>query len=137
MHNGRRKGGLRMRKSFGFTLLVVGATVLSASSAHAFGMSFSWGPTKKCFDSKSPPITLAAVPKETVKVRFRMVDLDAPGYPHGGGTVAYSGKDQIAYGAFRYKGPCPPSPHTYTITAEALDAKGKVIAKASARKRFP
>jgi len=107
------------------------------NAAHAFGLSFEWGQTKKCFDSKSPPIKLSKVPKGTEKVRFKMVDLDAPGYPHGGGTVAYDGKASLPYGAFKYKGPCPPSPHTYQITGEALDAKGKVIAKASARKRFP
>ncbi len=117
---------------------LLAASILALpNSAHAFSLSFEWGQTKKCFDSKSPPIKLSKVPKGTEKIRFRMVDLDAPGYPHGGGTVVYGGKASLPYGAFKYKGPCPPSPHTYQITGEALDAKGKVLGKASARKRFP
>lgn len=111
--------------------------IAAPTTAQAFGLTFEWGQTKSCFDSKSPPIKLSKVPKGTEKIRFKMVDIDAPSYPHGGGTVAYGGKASLPYGAFKYKGPCPPSPHTYQITGEALDAKGKVLAKASARKRFP
>lgn len=118
-------------------LLLAAAMAMTASPAYSFGLSFEWGPTKKCFDSKSPPITLSKVPKGTAKIRFRMVDINVPDYPHGGGTVTYGGQTSLPYGAFRYKGPCPPSPHTYQITAEALDARGKVLAKAAARKRFP
>lgn len=34
-----------------------------ATAAHAgMGVSFDWGPTKKCFDSKSPPMRLSGVP---------------------------------------------------------------------------
>ena len=115
------------------------AAVLFAamSSASAMGLNFAWGPTKKCFDPKSPPMVVTKVPDRTAKLRFKMVDLNAPNYPHGGGTVKWSGKKAIPYGAFRYKGPCPPSPHTYRITVQALDAKGKVLAKASAKRRFP
>ena len=119
--------------------LVLASAILvaSATAASAMSMSFDWGPTKKCFDSKSPPITLSAVPEGTKKLRFRMTDLNAPNYSHGGGTVTYDGKNKLAYGAFRYKGPCPPQPHTYQFTVDALDAKGKKIASAKARKRFP
>jgi phosphatidylethanolamine-binding protein (PEBP) family uncharacterized protein len=66
-----------------------------------------------------------------------MTDLDVPDYPHGGGTVAYTGSGGLPYGAFRYRGPCPPSPHVYRMTAEALDGSGKVLATATAKKRFP
>ena len=106
------------------------------SGASAMSLSFEWGPTKKCFDSKSPPIKLGAVPKGTAKIRFKMVDLNAISYPHGGGTVKYAGKNNLPYGAFRYKGPCPPTTHTYQITATALDAKGKKLAVAKARRSF-
>ena len=109
----------------------------SAGSASAFDLSFEWGPTKKCFDSKSPPLSLGGVPEQTKKLRFKMVDLNMITYPHGGGSVAYTGKNKLPYGAFRYKGPCPPSPHTYQLSVEALDAKGKVLAKAKAKRRFP
>lgn len=111
--------------------------IASGAAASAMSMSFDWGPTKKCFDPKSPPISLSDVPQGTAKLRFRMTDLNAPTYNHGGGTVTYGGKNKLAYGAFRYKGPCPPEPHTYQFTVDALDAKGKKLASAKARKRFP
>ena len=120
------------------TLVMATLAVMAfATPASAMSMSFTWGPTKQCFDSKSPPITLKGVPKGTAKLRFRMIDADAPNYPHGGGTVSWTGKGSLPYGAFRYKGPCPPRPHTYQFTAEALDKSGKVLATARARKRFP
>ncbi|MEP3436472.1 MAG: YbhB/YbcL family Raf kinase inhibitor-like protein [Hoeflea sp.] len=115
------------------TALILAGTIGSAS---AMSMSFEWGPTKKCFDSKSPPISLSDVPDGTAKLRFKMVDLNAIGYPHGGGTVSYSGKNKLPYGAFRYKGPCPPSQHTYQFTVDALDKNGKKLATAKARKSF-
>lgn len=118
--------------------LVIAASLVLAMStaASAMSMSFDWGPTKSCFDPKSPPISLSGVPKGTVKLRFKMVDLNAINYPHGGGTVAYSGKNKLPYGAFRYKGPCPPTPHTYQFTVDALDKNGKELPTAKARKSF-
>jgi len=107
------------------------------AAASAMGLAFAWGPTQKCFDPKSPPMTVSAVPSGAKKLRVHMTDLDAPDYPHGGGTVAYNGNGKLAYGAFHYRGPCPPSPHTYRMTVEALDGSGKVLATATARKRFP
>lgn len=105
--------------------------------ASAMSLSFNWGPTKKCFDRSSPPMKVSGVPKGTVKLKFKMVDLNVPSYPHGGGTVKYSGKNSLPYGAFRYKGPCPPEPHTYQFTVQALDAKGKVLGTAKAKRRYP
>ena len=88
-------------------------------------------------DPKSPPAKLVDVPSSTKKLRFKLIDLDAVGYPHGGDTISYAGKNSFPYGAFHYTGPCPPSPHTYVLSVEALDAGGKTLAKAEARKRFP
>lgn len=127
---------MTLRKTLIF-LALSGLVTALCGPARAMDMSFEWGPTKKCFDGKSPPITLSGVPAGTAKLRFRMTDLDAPNFNHGGATVAYGGQKKLAYGAFRYRGPCPPSPHVYEIRVDALDAKGKVIAKAKARRRFP
>ena len=128
-------------KGFRVTKFLFAAALMMASlvsvPAKAMSLSFSWGPTKQCFDPKSPPMTLSGVPADTKKLRFKMIDLNAPNYPHGGGTVTYAGKNSLPYGAFRYKGPCPPSPHTYQFTVDALDASGKKLATAKARKRFP
>lgn len=99
--------------------------------------SFDWGPTGKCFDSKSPPFKLSGVPNGTTKLSFSMTDLDAPDYRHGGGKVDFTGQKALPYGAFRYKGPCPPTRHKYRFTIKAMDAKGKEIAKTTATKAFP
>jgi len=123
---------MRMR-----VLLLAALLMLVAGAAEAgMSVSFDWGPTKKCFDSKSPPMRLSGVPTGTTRLDIRMVDLNARGYNHGGGRVSYIGQNQLPYGAFRYKGPCPPARHTYEFTVKALDASGKVLGTAKARKAF-
>jgi hypothetical protein len=119
------------------TVALAAGMLLLSSSAFAFSMSVDWTGTAQCFDTQSPVIRLADVPKGTAKLRFRMTDLDAPNFPHGGGTVAYSGETSLPKGAFSYKGPCPPAPHRYHWTAEALDPAGKVVSRAQATLRFP
>ena len=100
-------------------------------------VSFEWGPTTKCFDSKSPPINLSGVPEGTAKLDIQMTDRNAMDFRHGGGKVAYDGTNALPYGAFRYKGPCPPSKHKYRFTVKALDKGGKTLATAQAEKFFP
>lgn len=118
-------------------LFVMLTAVLATPAAAEMKASFDWGPTSKCFDSKSPPFSVSGVPKGTAKLSFSMTDLNVPDYRHGGGKVEYSGQRDIPYGAFRYKGPCPPQPHKYRFTIKALDAKGKELGKTTASKIFP
>lgn len=66
-----------------------------------------------------------------------MSDLDASSFNHGGGTVEYTGQNELPYGAFSYRGPCPPIRHIYQIYVQALDAAGKTLASAKARQPFP
>lgn len=113
------------------------AASLAGPALADMSASVDWGPTKKCFDSKSPPIKLSGVPAGTTRLDIRMTDLDAPNFHHGGGKVDYAGNAALAYGAFTYKGPCPPSRHKYKFTIKALDAKGKTLATANAAKSFP
>jgi phosphatidylethanolamine-binding protein (PEBP) family uncharacterized protein len=115
----------------------IAASVIAPGAASAMGLSFEWGPTQKCFDPHSPPMSVSDVPAGTRTIDFQMHDLQAPNFHHGGGTVRYRGKNAFPYGAFTYKGPCPPEPHTYRFTATALDKDGKVLAKATAERRFP
>jgi len=70
---------------------------------------------------------------------FRMVDREVPSYPHGGGTVEFTGSGNIPAGAFSYTGPCPPSgPHTYEWTVRALSAdRGTILGEGAAAKPFP
>jgi phosphatidylethanolamine-binding protein (PEBP) family uncharacterized protein len=86
------------------------------------------------------------VPKGTAALDFTMVDLDVPGYRHGGGKVAYqAGQNTIDCSAVSaaslggYNGPSPPpgQVHTYQWTIKALDAKGAVIGQAVAQRKFP
>lgn len=122
-----------MRIALAITILALTAGTASADMS----MKFDWGPSKKC-DSKSPPISVSGVPDGTVKLQFSMTDLNVPTFRHGGGSVDYKGQNAVPYGAFRYKGPCPPSGvHKYRITVKALDAKKKTLATASATQNFP
>ncbi|MBZ0164284.1 MAG: phospholipid-binding protein [Notoacmeibacter sp.] len=122
-----------------FPIALLAVITAGTVPASAMSLSFSWGSTKDCFDKNSPPMSLSGVPAGAKKLKFRMVDLDAPNYPHGGGTVNWPGgsSGNLPYGAFRYTGPCPPSPHTYQFTVDAFDGSGKKLATAKAKKRFP
>lgn len=120
-------------------LLISAATLIVSSNAFAadMGVAFEWGPTKKCFDSKSPPIKLSNVTQGTAKLLIKMIDQNASSFDHGGGSVAFKGQSQLPYGAFKYKGPCPPSgTHFYKITVKAVDASGKTLGSGSATQPF-
>lgn len=120
-------------------LLISAATLIVSSNAFAadMGVAFEWGPTKKCFDSKSPPIKLSNVPQGTAKLLIKMIDQNASSFDHGSGSVAFKGQAQLPYGAFKYKGPCPPSgTHFYKITVKAVDASGKTLSSGSATQPF-
>ena len=117
-------------------LVLLGGGLSHAQSK--FAVDFTWEGTASCFDPKSPPFSLNGVPAGTKVLRFAMKDLDAPSFPHGGGSVPYSGQNRIERGAFAYKGPCPPEgQHSYQWTVEAQDGAGKTLATATATKRFP
>lgn len=116
---------------------------LSATTAAAeFALSFQWGATPACNTGKartiaSPQFAVSGLPAGTDSVEFRMKDLDAPRYNHGGGKVRMSQNGTVPAGAFRYKGPCPPREvHRYRWTATARKG-GKVLGRAQATRRFP
>ena len=126
-------------------IAVVAATFLSLGTASAdeFTIEFEWGDTPHCNTGNpsripNPVFTLANVPEGTTVIKFKMRDLDAPLYNHGGGKVAYHGTDTIDAGAFTYKGPCPPrTTHKYRWIATAVDADGDEVGKTSATRPFP
>lgn len=119
--------------------LVIAAVLaaLSPGAALAFSVAVDWTGTAPCFDPHSPVIRLSDVPKGAATIEFHMSDLDAPGFRHGGGIVAYSGEAMLPRGAFTYKGPCPPSPHRYRWTARALDLSGHELGKTETTVKFP
>jgi phosphatidylethanolamine-binding protein (PEBP) family uncharacterized protein len=118
-------------------LVLVAALAAAPVPAFAFSIAVDWAGTAACFDPQSPAIRLADVPKGTASIAFHMTDLDAPAFPHGGGSVAYTGQATLAKGAFGYKGPCPPAPHRYRWTAQARDAGGHLLGRAQTTLAFP
>ena len=123
-------------KSYKLPLIVIGGLLFSTSIGHAadFSFKFQW-----C--DETPEFSLSNVPKGTVKLNLKMVDLDVPSYPHGGGNVEYKGQKKIECGALGYGSYEPPSPpsgsHTYEWTIKALDKDGKELGSAKASRKFP
>jgi phosphatidylethanolamine-binding protein (PEBP) family uncharacterized protein len=120
--------------------LAVALVLPAAGHAATLSVRFTWVGTAAC--STTPPaFMITDIPQETKYLDFRLHDLDAPHYPHGGGEAAYSGSGNIPAGAFHgaYSGPCPPSgaAHTYVWTVRALDASRKALAEGKATGRFP
>lgn len=128
-----------------FAVVVVGLTILvyQPTMAGEFAFTFKWGGIPLCDDGSpndvsNPIFTLSGVPTGTKEIEFEMIDLDAPSYQHGGGTVKYTGQKVIEKGAFEYESPCPPGEtHTYEWQANAKDANGDSIGKATARTNYP
>ena len=126
------------------SILVSALAFLSAAPLSAFELGFEWGLLELCTSGSpnvvpSPAFTLADVPAGTTVITFKLVDHDAPGYDHGGGTVHYTGKEAIAPGIFKYKSPCPPNgQHLYEWQATALSGdNGQVLGRAAAQKSYP
>jgi hypothetical protein len=111
------------------------AQILGASGAFAFSASFAWCP------DGSPNFQLSDVPPGTVNLQFAMMDLDRPGFRHGGGTVGYRGQPMVPCGAFStgFIGPSPPQGdvHTYEFTIHALGTDGILLATTTVRRKFP
>jgi phosphatidylethanolamine-binding protein (PEBP) family uncharacterized protein len=125
----------QLPQMLGFAAVLVLASTFEAS---AFSASFSWSGIGAC-GRTSPAFTIDDAPKGTESLRFVLNDKDAPGFRHGGSTVAYSGSGQVPEGAIDYIGPCPPAGmvHRYVWTIEALDKSGKTVARTTAEGRFP
>lgn len=112
----------------------------SAPSANlpALNVAFKW-----C-GGGSPDFTVGNIPATAKTLNFRMIDQQAQGYMHGGGTVPASGKasQSIPCGGLTggsYIGPSPPPPqvHDYQWTVTALDASGLAVAVGRATRKFP
>jgi len=122
--------------------ILAAAIGLAASGAQAlpqstFGATMRWCGT-------SPEFRLSGVPKGTASFDLKMVDLNVPSYPHGGGKVAYqAGKNTIPCNTISagwgYNPPSPPpgQVHTYEWTIKALDANGRVLGEAITQRKFP
>lgn len=106
-----------------------------ADSVKAGGMSidFKWARENLCERGFSPEITVSGIPEGTARFKVRLRDLNMTSYNHGGGEVENDGSGIIRAGDLKdYRGPCPPmgDTHRYSFTVQALDAAGKMLAKA-------
>ena len=119
----------------------IGAWPIAGVAQSGFAVTPTWDGIKACsgqpISSPSPAFSVAGVPAGTAELEFRMADLDAPRFNHGGGKVSYSGQPRIAAGAFQFIGPCPPQTHRYEWTVTARDAAGKSLGVARATKNYP
>lgn len=132
----------------GITALALSAFALAGCQTLLFkeketvapmGVSFSWKETHKC-SSTPPSFYISGIPKGTKTLEFKMTDLNALSFPHGGGTVPYTGTGKIPEGAFTYTGPCPPdgAEHRYEFEVTAYGETGdKVLGRGKASRNFP
>ncbi|MBF9032888.1 phospholipid-binding protein [Rhodobacterales bacterium HKCCE2091] len=118
------------------------ATGAHADAHHGFSVQFEWGNIPHCTSGypsevPSPRFTIYGLPYGTDRVEFRMVDLDAPGYNHGGATLRMSQGGTLRPGIFTYRGPCPPhGSHTYQWIVTARNGN-QVLGTAYAERRYP
>ena len=129
-------------------IFTIGAALLlvSPSLADDFTLSFEWGDIPLCTTGSpnkvpNPRFLLANVPEKTKIIVFKLNDLDAPNYDHGGGKISYTGNDVIEPGAFKYMSPCPPGgSHRYVWKATAKESDGFFsgsLGTAKAMKQYP
>ena len=123
--------------------LAVSALCFSVSAAQAeFSMTFEWGDIPRCTSGSpntvgNPRFVLHDIPAGTQTIEFRLRDLNAPNYNHGGGRVTTNGATVIPFGTFRYRSPCPPGGvHTYRWTATARNGNS-VLGSTTAERQYP
>ena len=130
-----------MKKSILMLAFLMGAT---GAQAGEFSLTFSsWGNIPSCDIGNpnkvgNPAFVLKGLPEGTTTVQFRLKDLDVPSYNHGGSKrISMTADGIVPAGSFTYKSPCPPSgAHTYEWTVTARKG-GKVLARATAQRRYP
>lgn len=130
-----------MRRTLACLAVVALGLPAGSLAQTAFAVTPTWDGIKACsgtpISGPSPAFALTGVPAGTAELEFRMVDLDAPRFNHGGGKVRYAGEPRIAAGAFQFIGPCPPQTHRYEWTVTARDGGGKSLATTRAVKNYP
>lgn len=125
-----------------FTTTLSAALLLAGAASADMTLSFKWGDIPSCRSGKpgrvgNPEFIVKGVPSGTTSIEFRMKDLNATSYNHGGGKVKMSQSGKVPFGVFKYKSPCPPGGvHTYEWTATAR-AGSKVLERAKARRKYP
>lgn len=100
----------------------------------------TWGDIPLCTSGRpnavsNPPLALQGIPEGTIRIDFELVDLNVPGFDHGGGRIntASIADGTVPAGSFRYRSPCLPGEvHTYEWRATARAGR-TVLARTAAR----
>ena len=89
----------------------------------------------------NPEIRVSGIPEGTTRFYIELIDLNNPGFSHGGGFIDYDGSGIIRRGSIegQYGGPNPPPPivHSYEITVKAMDTQGTIVGVGKRVNRFP
>ena len=129
-----------MKFIFQILFFFIAANIVTASD---FGFEFEWGNINRCEDGNqilvnSPWFKLINVPAGTTHLIFEMKEKDNISFQNDKNKIKYHGSDEIEFGEFKYKGPCPDmGSKTYTWEIKALNHLGKEIGKAKSNSRFP
>lgn len=128
-------------KASAAAVMLVAGLLANAGAQTAFAVTPTWEGIVTCsgrpVSSPSPKFRVANAPAGTIQLEFKMTDLDAPTFSHGGGKAAYGGGGDVAAGAFTFTGPCPPQAHRYEWSVVARDAQGKSLGTAKAIIKYP
>ncbi len=110
-----------------FCVCLLGAGCRQGADPGAPKLHLTVAPAERC-SGTSPEIRVGNIPAGTADFRVSLRDNDAPSFNHGGGTYKNDGTGVIPEGALKnYKGPCPPTTHSYEFTVVARDAGGKTL----------
>lgn len=103
-------------------------------------VEFDWDGKGCQLSSPNPELRVYNVPAGTAFLKVKMTDFQSRSYPHGGGTIEYTGDGIVPAGALSsYKGPCPPDgkTHKYEFDVQALnDDKTLMLGRGKAAKKF-
>lgn len=124
-------------------LLVLLIANLPSFAQTNLAVDWVWKRAHQCSPT-SPSIEVTGIPPEAKSLSITLVDHDARGFDHGGGSVAHDGSQKVSIpeGALKnYKGPCPPNfnsfGHDYEFTVRAIAADGKTeLSRGSKTKTF-
>ena len=117
--------------------------ITNTVKASDFGFEFEWVNINRCKNGNkilvnSPWFKLINVPAGTNNLIFEMKEKDNISFKNDKNIIKYRGSDEIEFGEFKYKGPCPDvGSKTYTWEIKALNRSGKEIGKAKSNSRFP
>ena len=134
-------------------IIIFASLLINTSFAGNITLSFDWGNIPRCTSGNpnavsNPIFTISSIPANAKWAKFKLIDMNAMSYFHGGGWVELEGNTTIDEGGnividrgkFMYKSPCPPSgSHRYRweVYFTEVDYSTTIIDGASTSKLYP